>query len=78
MADLAEKNTEVAMLRTVDFSQINIGGKFTTDRWMWEKIDRDNAKALDELMGCSNDMLGAVLHFQPWSKVQLIGSSKFF
>lgn len=68
----AKESREAGTLRTVDFSQIDIGRKFTTDRWMWEKIDGENAKALDELMGRSSDMLGEILHFQPWSRVHLI------
>lgn len=72
MLDLAECNPDHTTLRTVEFSAIEMGDRFTTDRWMWEKIDHENAKALDELMGRSSELMGAVFHFQPWSKVQLI------
>lgn len=43
-----------------------------TDRWMWEKIDAEYAKALVELMGRSSDLVGSRFHFEPRSKVQLI------
>jgi hypothetical protein len=72
MLNLVVENTDYPMLRTVEFAAIEIGNRFTTDRWIWEKVDRDNAKALDELMGRSSELTGAVFHFRPWSKVQLI------
>ena len=72
MLDLVEDDIDQTTLRMVDFSDIAVGDKFTTDRWVWEKVDCEYARALDEMMGRSKDMVGAVFYFQPWSKVQLI------
>jgi hypothetical protein len=74
MLDLVQKDSDHPILIPVEFSAIDVGAKFTTERWMWEKIDQENAMALLELMGRSSAMTGSIFHFHPWSKVRLIES----
>lgn len=75
MLELANDNERRTALIIVEFSEIKVGEKFTTDRWMWEKVDDQNAKAIDGLVGRTDDMAGAVFYFQPWSKVRLIAQA---
>lgn len=54
---------------TVEFAEVRIGDRFATDRWIWEKIDTENAKALDQIADGKNTLQGQVLHFRSWSQV---------
>ena len=79
MLDLATEETdeqiEQILNSTVEFSEIKIGDRFMTDRWLWEKVGADTAKALSELMGKSGKLLGSVVHFRSWTEVRLIRES---
>ena len=79
MADLAidqsDEQIEQLLNCTVEFSEIDVGDRFMTDRWLWEKVGADSAKALSELMGKSGILLGSVVHFRSWTEVRLIKES---
>lgn len=59
MLDLVQDNTGPTLI-PVEFSEINVGAKFTTDRWRREKVDQQNAIAHPERMGHSSDTRGSI------------------
>ncbi|MGR9106791.1 MAG: hypothetical protein ACU843_07655 [Gammaproteobacteria bacterium] len=70
MLDFVKANPELEPLRTVEFSEIPVGDLFMTDRWIWQKVDPERAKALGELMERSSELKGSIVDFRPWSEVQ--------
>lgn len=73
MLDLVtDELDEQSVQSTVEFSEIEVGEKFMTDRWIWQKVGQDTAKALAELMGKSSNLLGSIVHFHSWTVVRNI------
>ncbi len=56
----------------VMFSDIEVGGYFATERWCWEKLDEQNARAVDGVESNSAGLLGQVHQFHPWSVVSSV------
>ncbi len=68
--------TESDSVGAIDFSDLRIGEHFLTDRWIWEKVDRENAKAMNSVSGNKGSLLGQVVHFRSWSQVRIMAGIK--
>ncbi|GEM_PF-1411546 len=67
-----ENYPEINLRDRVAFSAIQVGARFATDRWYWEKIDEQNARVLDGFKSNSVRLLGQVHQFHSWSVVNSV------
>ena len=72
MNTIFQKYSEYAVGDEIEFSDLSIGDKFATERWFWEKIDANCAKALDAALGHEDTMSGSEHHFLSWSLVNSV------
>ncbi|BCX89551.1 hypothetical protein MIN45_P1924 [Methylomarinovum tepidoasis] len=52
------------------FADLEIGSKFATPQYLWEKLDGESALILDVIEQGSCGMLGRRRSFFPWTEVE--------